>query len=117
MARAAFKTVAVAAARAADEKKGERIVLLHVAKTSPITDYLLIVTATSRPHLETLEHEIERAAVREGMALRDVAHLATVDEAVADLRSHLLPGDVVLIKASRVAGLERVADAIRGDAP
>ncbi len=61
MARA-FKGVAVAAARAADDKKGEDIALLHVSKTSPITDYLLIVTANSRPHLETLEHEVERAA-------------------------------------------------------
>lgn len=61
MARA-FKLVAQAAARAADAKKGEDVVLLHVSKTSPITDYLLIVTANSRPHLETLEHEVEQAA-------------------------------------------------------
>jgi ribosome-associated protein len=57
-----FKAVAVAAARAADAKKGEDIALLHVSKTSPITDYLLIVTANSRPHLETIEREIEDAA-------------------------------------------------------
>lgn len=58
----AFKAVAVAAARAADAKKGEEIALLHVSKTSPITDFLLLVTATSRPHLETLEREVEEAA-------------------------------------------------------
>jgi ribosome-associated protein len=57
----AFKAVAVAAARAADAKKGEEISLLHVTKTSPITDYLLIVTANSRPHLESIEREIEEA--------------------------------------------------------
>lgn len=64
MARA-FKNVAVAAARAADEKKAENVVLLHVSKTSPITDYLLIVTATSRPHLETLEHEIDKTLAQD----------------------------------------------------
>ena len=58
-------------------------------------------------------HEIERAAVREGMALRDVANLASVEEAVADLRAHARSGDVVLIKGSRVVGLERVAEAMR----
>lgn len=56
-----FRHVAAAAARAADDKKGEGIVLLHVAKTSPITDYLLLVTGSSRPHLETLEHVIGKA--------------------------------------------------------
>ncbi len=61
MATRAFKNVAVAAARAADEKKGEAITLLHVSKTSPLADFLLVVTATSRPHLETLEHEIEKS--------------------------------------------------------
>lgn len=60
----AFKAVAVAAARAADAKKGENVALLHVSRTSPITDYLLIVTASSRPHLESLEREIESAAAQ-----------------------------------------------------
>jgi UDP-N-acetylmuramoyl-tripeptide--D-alanyl-D-alanine ligase len=35
--------------------------------------------------------------------------VATVDEAVASLRELLLPGDVVLIKGSRAAGLEAIA--------
>jgi UDP-N-acetylmuramoyl-tripeptide--D-alanyl-D-alanine ligase len=46
--------------------------------------------------------------------MRDVAHLDTADEALDDLRAHVRPGDVVLIKASRVAGLERIAEALRG---
>ncbi|MBI3551324.1 MAG: ribosome silencing factor [Elusimicrobia bacterium] len=61
MARA-FRTVALALARAASDKKGEAIAVLSVAKTSPVTDYMVIVTANSSPHLEALEHEIERAA-------------------------------------------------------
>jgi UDP-N-acetylmuramoyl-tripeptide--D-alanyl-D-alanine ligase len=35
-----------------------------------------------------------------------------VDDAVALLNRELEPGDVVLIKASRAAGLERVAAAV-----
>lgn len=38
-----------------------------------------------------------------------------VDAAVALLRVQLRPGDVVLVKASRAAGLERVAAALLGD--
>lgn len=57
-----FKSLAVALARAADGKKGEDIAVLNVGKTSPVVDYLLIVTANSRPHLEALEAEMEKAA-------------------------------------------------------
>ena len=38
-----------------------------------------------------------------------------VDAAVALLHDHLEPGDVVLVKASRSAGLERVAAALLAD--
>jgi UDP-N-acetylmuramoyl-tripeptide--D-alanyl-D-alanine ligase len=36
-------------------------------------------------------------------------------QALAWLRQHLVPGDVVLFKASRAAGLERVAEAVLTD--
>jgi ribosome-associated protein len=55
-----FRFVAVATARALSEKKAERVMLLHVSATSPITDYLLLATATSRPHLEALEAELDK---------------------------------------------------------
>ena len=42
------------------------------------------------------------------------AHVPDVDAAVALLRAELRPGDVVLVKASRAAGLERVALALTG---
>lgn len=57
-----FRFVASAVARALSEKKAEDVLLLHVARTSPITDYLLIATATSRPHLEALEVELDKTA-------------------------------------------------------
>lgn len=62
MARA-FKNFALALARAAEDKKGEDISVLSVGKSSPVADYLLIVTANSRPHLEALEDAVEKAAL------------------------------------------------------
>ena len=55
---------------------------------------------------------IHAGAVLEGSWGSESLHVADVDQAVALLRSELAPGDVVLIKASRSAGLERVADAL-----
>jgi UDP-N-acetylmuramoyl-tripeptide--D-alanyl-D-alanine ligase len=54
------------------------------------------------------------AALR-GSADEAVRWVPDVDEAVALLRDELRPGDVVLVKASRAASLERVALAIADD--
>jgi UDP-N-acetylmuramoyl-tripeptide--D-alanyl-D-alanine ligase len=56
---------------------------------------------------------IARAAIREGQLPEDVAQHEDPAEAVEDLRGWAREGDVVLIKGSRVAGLERVAEALR----
>lgn len=64
----AFRGLALAAARAACDKKGEEISLLHVGRRSPIADYLLIVTANSKTHLAALEGEVEEAARRMSVA-------------------------------------------------
>lgn len=53
------------------------------------------------------------AGVREGVPPDDVASYAQVDDALVDVRTHARPGDLVLVKASRVAGLERLAEALR----
>ena len=52
------------------------------------------------------------AASGEGSWGEESAHVPDVDAAIAHLREHLRPGDVVLIKASRSVGLERIADAL-----
>ena len=56
---------------------------------------------------------IAGAAIREGALAQDVASCDSPEEAAADIRGWAKPGDVVLIKGSRVVGLERVAEALR----
>jgi UDP-N-acetylmuramoyl-tripeptide--D-alanyl-D-alanine ligase len=66
--------------------------------------------------LITVGHEaktIATAAVREGVPPDDVVNYDDRDAVLADLRAHATNGDVVLIKASRVAGLEQLAEALR----
>jgi UDP-N-acetylmuramoyl-tripeptide--D-alanyl-D-alanine ligase len=53
------------------------------------------------------------AAVREGVEPEHVRAVPDVDAAIADVRAVALAGDVVVCKGSRVAGLERVAEAFR----
>ena len=55
---------------------------------------------------------IHAGAVLEGSWGDESVHVDDVDAAVALLRRELAPGDVVLVKASRSAGLERVAAAL-----
>jgi len=42
----------------ADEKKAEDIVILDVRKLSSVTDYFVIATGTSEPHLRAIVDEI-----------------------------------------------------------
>ena len=56
---------------------------------------------------------IAAGAVREGVEPERVTSCDTADEAVSVVTSLVRPGDVVLVKGSRVAGLERVAEAMR----
>jgi UDP-N-acetylmuramoyl-tripeptide--D-alanyl-D-alanine ligase len=56
---------------------------------------------------------IARAAAREGQLPQDVASYDGPGDAAADVLAWAGPGDVVLVKGSRVAGLERVAEALR----
>lgn len=57
-----------------------------------------------------------RAARLECMTAEEAVPVSGIDEAIAILAVELQPGDVVLLKGSRVAGLERIATAIlKGD--
>ena len=58
---------------------------------------------------------IHAGAVLEGSWGSESLHVPDADAAIALLREELRPGDVVLVKASRSAGLERVAAALLED--
>lgn len=45
---------------ALDAKKAEALQVLHVGRQSSITDYLVLATATSDPHLRALRVELEK---------------------------------------------------------
>ncbi len=47
--------------RALDEKKAGDLTVLDVSEQSSITDYLILATATSEPHLRALRVELEKA--------------------------------------------------------
>lgn len=56
---------------------------------------------------------IAHAGLRQGVEPGSVASYDVADDALADVRRSARPGDVVLVKGSRVAGLERLAEALR----
>jgi UDP-N-acetylmuramoyl-tripeptide--D-alanyl-D-alanine ligase len=58
---------------------------------------------------------IHMGAAHEGSWGEESMAVGTVDEAIDVLRAEIAPGDVVLVKASRAAGLERVAQALLED--
>lgn len=49
----------------ADNKKAEDIVVLDVSKISSVTDYFVIVTGTSEPHLRAILDEITDGVLEE----------------------------------------------------
>ena len=59
---------------------------------------------------------IQHGASRPGSSGEESVLVPDVDAAVALLSEQLRPGDIVLVKASKVAALWRVADALLGDA-
>jgi ribosome-associated protein len=47
--------------RVLEEKKAGELLVLNVSEQSSITDYLIVATATSLPHLRALRVELEKA--------------------------------------------------------
>lgn len=59
---------------------------------------------------------VHAGAVHEGSWGEESAHVADADEALRLLRAELVPGDVVLVKASNSIGLWRLGDTLAADA-
>ena len=51
---------------ALDQKKAEQLRVLHVGDISSITDYLVIATGTSNPHLKALSQTVVESLEAEG---------------------------------------------------
>ncbi|MBI4423752.1 MAG: ribosome silencing factor [Elusimicrobia bacterium] len=73
-----FKRIAVAAARAAHDKKAEDVVLWNVRAVSGVADFLLVASVTSPAHLEAVHAAIEDMMESAGVELRhrDGSHSA-----------------------------------------
>lgn len=54
------KELVCLAARIADDKKAENIKVIDLCGLSSLCDYILIVSATSKPHLDAVEEEISK---------------------------------------------------------
>jgi len=103
--------------------RGERLVAVlgHMAELGPISgreheQVGELVVRLGVDHLVTVGTEartVAAAAIREGALPESVAMVDSPDEAAADVRAWARAGDVVLIKGSRVVGLEAVAEALR----
>lgn len=107
MARA-FKAVAVAAARAAEDKKAESISVLDVRKTSPVVDYLVVATALSRPHIEALEDKIVEALEAEGLTVHHRSRPQTDSWRVIDFGGVMI--HLMSAEARELYALERLHD-------
>ena len=77
------RDLAVAAARAAADKQGERVVILDVRELIVITDYFVITSGSSGRQVRTIVEEIEKA-------LRDIDRKPVRREGVEDWRWVLL---------------------------
>src|SRR5437660_3625073 len=82
----------------AEEKKGEDIVILDVRAVSSVTDYFVIASGTSEPHLRAIVEEISDK-LREDFHLRPKAVDGTLQAAwivldYFDVIVHVMRNDV-----------------------
>ncbi len=92
------KKLALLCRELADNKKAENIVILDLREVSSVTDYFVICTGTSEPHLRAIVDEITEG-LREGRGLRPRAmdgalHTAWVVLDFFDVMVHVMRSDV-----------------------
>ncbi len=113
---AALKTARVMAS------EGRLIAVLgHMAELGPIADeeHERLGNLAARLRVDRLvavgdeARAIAMAGLREGIEPDNVAAYGDPADALADVRAHARAGDVVLVKGSRVVGLETLAEALR----
>jgi ribosome-associated protein len=107
MARA-FKAVAVSVARVADERKAEQVQVLDVRKTSNVVDYLVVVTALSRPHIEALEQKIVEELEGDGLRVHHRSRPQTDAWRVLDFGGVMV--HLMSAEARELYALERLHD-------
>ena len=61
------KELVCLAARLADDKKAENIKVIDLCGLSSLCEFILIVTATSKPHLDAVEEEISKKLKEQGV--------------------------------------------------
>jgi ribosome-associated protein len=92
------KQLALLCRELADNKKAENIVILELLELSSVTDYFVICTGTSEPHLRAIVEEITDK-LREAHALRPRAMDGTLQTAWVvldffDVIVHVMRADV-----------------------
>ena len=92
--------------RVLDDKKAGELAVLDVSEQSSITDYLVLATATSEPHLRALRVELEKALDQKhvhlvGMEIAQDSGWTVID--AFDVMIHLFLSD-----ARERYGLERL---------
>lgn len=92
------KTLALLCRKFADNKKAENIVVLDVRELSSVTDYFVIASGTSEPHLRAIVEEIT-SKLRDEHDLRPVrsdgsAQAAWVALDFFDVIVHIMRADV-----------------------
>lgn len=81
----------------ADDKKAEDIVILDVRKLSSVTDYFVIASALSDPHLRAVVQEVEGRLKEEGLRVEAVDGVASAGWVVLDYFDvivHVMRADV-----------------------
>lgn len=61
------KELVCLAARLADDKKAENIQVIDLCGLSSLCEFILIATATSKPHLDAIEEEISKKLKEQGI--------------------------------------------------